>query len=187
MTLNQKKLLLTALIAGLLLCLILVVVLVIREGEGLFDRENIPEETFIPVADGEAALSYSPNLSLEMYPIDTPTGGWLDGCADSDRNDSFDAYLLRHESDAGTRMAFTYLIYYPAGNASLKAPPAVLENEKGFRVDVELTSGTGEGKTLIRMVVELPTDVPPRIRLLLDGKPLDILITGTDEPIPLEK
>ena len=145
-------------------------------------RETFPEETYIQAAD--AAMSLRANLDAADYPEGTVAGDWLALCAAPDRNDQFDAYTLRHESVSGDKTAFTYLIYYPHGEAGMTPNPEVLEGEHGYVVNLTYKAGgSTEGYSLSTLTVTVPTDKAPRLRLIYDGEVLGQMATVSEEEI----
>ena len=147
------------------------------------DRETFAKETYAAV--GDTAVTFRDGIERTAYPAETPSGEWLSGCSDSDRDDQFDAYTLRHESAADGNTTFTYLIYYPHGGTALRAVPELLEGKSGYVLNVSYTAGGGlDGYSLCRLSVTLPTDQAPRLRLLVDDGPLGVLSTVTTDEIP---
>ena len=147
------------------------------------DRETFAKETYAAV--GDTAVTFRDGIERTAYPAETPSGEWLSGCSDSDRDDQFDAYTLRHESAADGNTTFTYLIYYPHGGTALRAVPELLEGKSGYVLNVSYTAGGGlDGYSLCRLSVTLPTENPPRLRLLVGNDALGVLSTVTQNAIP---
>ena len=152
------------------------------DGEDTLLRETFEKETYVTVSDGGVTLT--DGLALTSFGADTSVGTWLAGCSGADRNDQFDAYVLRHEAVADGNTTFTYLIYYPHGGASLVADAELLEGEDGYVLNLRYTAGgRGADYALSRLEVTLPTEQAPRLRLLVDDEPLGILSTVTQPPI----
>ena len=146
------------------------------------DRETFPEETYVEAAD--ASVSFRADLNTADYPEGTVAGDWLILCAATDRDEQFDAYTLRHESVSGDRTTFTYLIYYPHGQAGMTPTPEVLEGESGYVVNLTYKAGgSTEGYSLSTLTVTVPTDKAPRLRLIYDGEVLGQMATVSDEKI----
>ena len=104
--------------------------------------------------------------------------------AATDRDEQFDAYTLRHESVSGGKTTFTYLIYYPHGEAGMTPTPEVLEGESGYVVNLTYKAGgSTEGYSLSTLTVTVPTDKAPRLRLIYDGEVLGQMATVSDEEI----
>ncbi len=148
------------------------------------DRETFARETYA-AAEG-ADVSFADGLTRNAFPADTPAGEWLAGCEAPDRDDQFDAYTLRHEAETDGHTTFTYLIYYPHGGASVTASPELLEGESGYVINLAYAEGGdgAEGYSLCRLSVTLPTDHPPRLRLLTGQDTLGVMSTVTEIPIP---
>lgn len=147
------------------------------------DRETFAKETYIPMEN--TTMTFLDGI-IEWYGDETPAGRWFDGCSAPDRDDQFDAYVLRHEAAAGEHTTFTYLIYYPHGDSARQATPELLEGERGYVLRVTYTEGTGiNGYSLCYLSVTLPTDQAPRLDLLEEGNDLGYLSTVTVDPIPL--
>ncbi len=148
------------------------------------DRETFAKETY--VASGDTVITFQDCILDTAYSAETPTGIWLAGCSSSDRDDQFDAYVLRHELTADGHTTFTYLVYYPHGGAALTATPELLEGENGYVLHLTYTAGTGiNGYSLCYLSVTLPTEEAPRLRLLTDGDALGVISTVTRDKIPL--
>ena len=146
------------------------------------DRETFAKETYAAV--GDTAVTFHDGIERTAYPAETPSGEWLSGCSDSDRDDQFDAYTLRHESAADGNTTFTYLIYYPHGGRAMTAAPELLEGKNGYVINLQYTPGAGtEGYSLCYLSVTLPTETAPRLRLLADDETLCVMSTVTREPI----
>ena len=168
----------SALTAALLALLLLMPACTEEEPTG-DDRETFPEETYIEVAD--ASVTLRSGLNAENYPEGTVAGDWLSRCGDSDRDEQFDVYTLRHESADGDRTTFTYLVYYPHGGQPVTATPEVLEGESGYVINLTYGSGgSTEGYELCALTVTLPTAEAPRLRLLYDGEVLGQLATVSE-------
>lgn len=151
------------------------------DGDDTLVRETFEKETYVTVSDGGVTLT--DGLALAAYGADTPAGAWLAGCSNPDRDDQFDAYVLRHESTADGNTTFTYLIYYPHGGTPLVATPELLEGETGYVVNLRYAAGGRGDYALSRLEVTLPTQSAPRLRLLLEEEALGVLSTVTDSPI----
>lgn len=172
-------------ICGMLAGLLLLSITACGEREPSYeDRETFPQETF--VVAGDTVMTFQDAIALDAYPAGSAVGEWLTGCSDSDRNDQFDAYTLRHEAlDGNGNTVYTYLIYYPHGDTACKATPELLEGESGYVINVSYTAGSGvEGYSLCYLTVALPTEKSPRVRLLIEDDTLGILSTVTDTEIP---
>lgn len=153
------------------------------ESEDSLNRETFAKETY--AAAGDFPMTLSDGLPLDFYAADTPVGAWLAGCNDSDRDDFFDAYVLRHESAAEGNTTFTYLVYYPHGGTSLAVTPELLEGENGYLLNLRYTVTDGDGDySLCHLSVTLPTENAPRLRLLLGDEALGLLSTVSETPIP---
>ena len=147
------------------------------------DRETFAGETYVTA--GDVVLTTCDGLTFDVYPEGTPTGDWLKGCSASDRDEQFDAYVLRHESAAAGHTTFTYLVYYPHEGSTLSLMPTLLEGESGYILELACGSGSGvEGYSLCYLSVTLPTDKAPRVRLMLEKDILGVLSTVTVDPIP---
>lgn len=152
------------------------------EGEETLYRETFAKETYV-VEEGYL-ISLADGLPLDYYSPDSPTGAWLEGCATSDRDDYFDAYVLRHESIADGNTTFTYLVYYPHGGSPLDVTHELLKGESGYVLNLHYTVGeVGESDSLCYLTLTLPTGEPPRLRLLVGDEALGILSTVTETPI----
>ena len=139
-------------------------------------RETFEKETYATV-DG-ADMTFHDGLAKTAYASDMQVGAWLAGCASPDRDDRFDAYILRRESASEGNTTFTYLIYYPHGATALAATPELLERDGGYTINLRYKPGTGtEGYTLSYLSVTLPTDEAPRLRLLVNEEPLGVMST----------
>lgn len=150
------------------------------------DRETFTKETYI--AMNNTAIILQDCLADTAYPAGTPVGDWLVGCSASDRDDQFDAYVLRHEMTSDGHTTFTYLVYYPHGSVPLTVTPELLEGEKGYVLNVRYTPGQGQaGYSLCHLSVTLPTEEPPRLRLLTDDDTLGVMTTVTQDKIPQEQ
>ena len=157
------------------------------DGELPADRETFARETYAAVEDTE--IVFRDDLTAADYPADTPAGEWLVGCSAADRDEQFDAYTLRHESAADGHTTFTYLIYYPHGGLSVKALPELLESKSGYVLNLTYTpsgdaANEGNGYSLCYLSVTLPTENPPRLRLLVGNDALGVLSTVTQNAIP---
>ena len=154
-----------------------------REQEPSYDdRETFEQETFIVPENTE--MVFLDGMMDSAYSADSPEGAWLVGCSGSDRDDQFDAYTLRCETTENGNTTFTYLIYYPHGGNALAVCPELLEGESGYVIN--LSYGTGEGTkgySLCYLSVPLPTDNPPRVRLLVGDDSLGVLSTVTERAI----
>ncbi len=185
---HSKKIRFIPLIAFILLVIVLAVLYIIEHPLVRVPSESQEEtEAFQTVGDSQIACEL--DLTLEVYPVGTPTGDWLAGCSDSDRNDQLTAYVLRHENTEGENTTFTYLIYYRHESFTVTASPALLAGDGGgYRVDVTYTPGLStQGYALTRLTVTLPTQKAPRLRLLAGDDSIGYLSTVTDEPIPSGK
>jgi hypothetical protein len=170
---------------GILAGLLLLSITACGEREPSYaDRETFPQETF--VVAGDMVMTFQDSIVMDAYPTESAVGEWLTGCSDSDRNDQFDAYILRHEASYGNgNTVHTYLIYYPHGDKAYKATPELLEGESGYVINISYTAGSGvEGYSLCYLTVTLPTDKSPRVRLLVEDDSLGVLSTVTDADIP---
>ena len=146
------------------------------------DRETFEKETYVTLDN--TGMSLLDGLQTESFPEDTPEGEWLAGCSAPDRNDQFDAYVLRHESAAEGHTTFTYLIYYPHGGSPLQVTPELMEGESGYVIHLSYADGAGNsGYSLCLLSVTLPTDQAPRMSLLVDGDSLGYISTVTATPI----
>ena len=154
-----------------------------REQEPSYaDRETFEQETFIVPENTE--MFFLDGMMDSAYGADSPEGAWLAGCSASDRDDQFDAYTLRCETAENGNTTFTYLIYYPHGGNALAVTPELLEGESGYIINLSYEAGTGiRGYSLCYLSVTLPTDNPPRVRLLVDGDSLGVLSTVTESTI----
>ncbi len=141
-----------------------------------------PEETVL--VDGHT-LTYRASLPTDAYAPGTPVGDWIVGCSAPDRNEQVDGYVLRHDMTAGDMTTYTYLVYLP-GETTDTAAPALFEGETyGYRLDLCRTAPTDSGYSLSRIEVTLPTEgEAPRLRVLVDGDTLGLLVTVSDTPIP---
>ena len=147
------------------------------------DRETVPKESYETVTD--AGLTHRGGLSALDYDASSPVGEWLTACASSDRDEQFDAYTLRTETSAGENTTFTYMIYYPHGTSGMTAEVELLEGESGgYILNVTYTSGGSDRDYCLDLVmVTLPTDKAPRVRLLYEGETLGQLATVTEEEL----
>ncbi len=153
------------------------------EGEPAADgRETFPEESYAAV--GDATVLFSDGLDSTAYSPDSHVGAWLSGCGASDRDEYFDVYTLRHEEVQDGVTAFTYLIYYPHGEASVTAAYEVLEGESGYVINLRYTpGGSSDGYALSYLSVILPTEEAPRLRLLKNGEVLGQMASVSVEEI----
>ncbi len=145
---------------------------------------NAPTEAYAP--SGDFPVAYQGNLTLDAYPEGTPAGDWLAACSAPDRDDQFEAYVLRHEAQNGESTTFTYLIYYRHGASGLSATPSVFQGENGGR-RVDLTYAEGDGTAdyaLCRLSVTLPAGEAPRLRLLIADDTVGYLSTVSQTEIP---
>ena len=148
------------------------------------DRETFGKETYI--AMGDTVITFQDSIIKTAYPAETPVGDWLAGCSSPDRDDQFDAYVLRHELSADGHTTFTYLVYYPHGGTAVTATPELLEGESGYVLNLTYTDGSGiDNYSLCYLSVTLSTDEAPRLRLLVDGEALGVMSTVTRDKIPL--
>jgi hypothetical protein len=144
-----------------------------------------PADLLTPAAGIE--LTLRDGLSVEAYAADSPVGEWLLGCSGEDRDDHFDAYVLRHETADGGNTTFTYLIYYPHEQSSLAAKATIAEGDSGDGYVLGLSYGEGsgtEGYSLCYLSFTLPTDQAPRLRIYKGTGSLGLMSTVTSEPIP---
>ncbi len=143
-----------------------------------------PPESFTAASDWP--LSYTEDISKDVYPAGTPTGNWLASCEGDDRDDQFDAYMLCHTAVSGEETVYTYLIYYRHGTDGYTATPSVLAGDDGSRrIDLTYSPAAGqEDYALSYLTVTLPTGKEPRVRLLLDGDTVGHIVTVTESPIP---
>jgi hypothetical protein len=147
------------------------------------DRETFAVETFAAVEN--SVITFADGVDPSVYPVGEPTGNWIDGCSDADRDDQFDAYILRHESKADGNTTFTYLVYYPHGEAAYTVTPALLESDGGYVLEMTYApQGTKAEPSLCYLSVTLPTDQAPRVRLLLGQDVLGVMSTVTADAIP---
>lgn len=171
------------LILALSAFLILLTVTACTEQEPSYeDRETFAQETYIPMEN--TTMTFRDGIIDTAYAAESSVGRWLTGCSAPDRNDQFDAYVLRHEATEGEHTTFTYLIYYPHGGSARKATPALLEGESSYVLHVTYTEGAGiDGYSLCYLSVTLPTDKAPRLDLLVEGDNLGVLSTVTVDSI----
>lgn len=156
-----------------------------EDSEETFLRQTFPEETYSEVED--AGLACRDSLLISDYPTDSPVGQWLASCASPDRDDHFDAYVLRHETTVGADTTFTFLVYYPHGGAPLAVTPELLDLLHGYMLNLHYDTGSGaEGYSLCRLSMTLDHEQSRRFRLSLkDGEEsLGVLTTVTETPIP---
>ena len=73
------------------------------------DRETFPPENYQTVTN--APLTHRGGLKAADYSSDSTVGVWLERCAASDRDEQFDVYSLLHETAAGGKTTFAYVIY----------------------------------------------------------------------------
>ncbi len=148
------------------------------------ERETYRAETF--VSNGDAEVAYVGNLSVDAYAADSAVGRWLAGCDGEDRNEQFDAYVLRHEAQNGDVTTYTYLVYYRHGTDGLAATPALLTGGNGhYRIELTYTDAAGtNGYALSRFSVTLPTEDAPFLSLIYGEDTVGSILTKTEEPIP---
>ncbi len=184
---NSKKWLAIAVAALALLAVVLGVAYIMTDTAVQRERETYQSETF--VADGGVEIDYVGNLSINAVPAGSEAHTWLAGCDGEDRNDQFDAYILRHEQVSGDGITYTYLVYYRHGQDGLAATPTFLEGENGSRrIDLLYTAAEGtEGYALSRLSVTLPSGESPRLRLSCDDDTIGALLTVAQESIPTVK
>ncbi len=182
---NRKKTWLIPIAALALLIIILAVVFIVEHLPASDTPDQTErEETFVASSDG--AVTCEDGILFEAYPAETPVGEWLAGCSAPDRDEQFEAYVLRHTVTEGDQTTFTYLIYYRHHASAMKATPALYAGEGGnYRLDVTYTPGTGtEDYTLTRLVVVLPTADSPRLKLIAEDEAVGKLTTVSQVPIP---
>ena len=144
-----------------------------------FRQETLPKETYT-VVEG-ASVKLNDGLPTSAYSAESTVGVWLAGCNHPNRDEQFDAYVLRHESTSGENTVFTYLIYYPHGGDPLSVTPELTENGDSYLMNIRYDSGKGEqGYSLCRLEVSLPTQNAPRLRFRVGEEILDVLVTVTD-------
>lgn len=145
-----------------------------------------PADLLTPAAGIE--LTLRDGLSVEAFAADSPVGEWLAGCNGEDRDDHFDAYVLRHETAAEGNTTFTYLIYYPHEQSPLAAKATIAEADSGdgYILGISYGEGSGtEGYSLCYLSFTLPTDQAPRLRVYKGAGSLGLMSTVTSEPIPV--
>ena len=170
-------------LGALLLCLCTLALAACSDEPSYADRETFEVETFVAVEN--SVVTFADRVDPAAYPVGEPTGDWIAGCSDADRNDQFDAYTLRHESKADGNTTFTYLVYYPHGEAAYTVTPALLESDGGYVLELTYTlRDTKAEPSLCYLSVTLPTEKAPRVRLLLDQDVLGVMSTVTAEAIP---
>jgi hypothetical protein len=148
------------------------------------DRETFPQESY--AVAGDATVLFHDGLDSPAFSADSHVGEWISKCGASDRDDQFDVYTLRHETVQGCVTTFTYLIYYPHGGASVTAAYEVLEGENGYVVNLRYTpGGSSDDYALSYLSVTLPTENPPRLRLVRDGDVLGQLASVSEGEIPI--
>ena len=148
------------------------------------DRETFAEESYAVV--GDATVAFCDGLDKGAFPSGSAVGEWIINCGASDRDEHFAVYTLRHEAKQGDNTTFTYLIYYPHGEASVTADYEVLEGESGYVVNLRYTpGGSSNGYALSYLSVTLPTEKAPRLRIQKDSGTLGQLASVSDEEITL--
>lgn len=158
-------------------------------GIGLFTacQPNTPGET--TAASTESAvptgdLSVNDGLSRETFLEGSYADEWLTGCSRPDRNDHFDAYILRHEEPRGEGTVYTFLVYYPHGAKPLQTIHSLTEDGETCILDLTYTEGgSTEGYTLTLVTLELPGDRDVRVRLNSGENILGTLLTVAAQPI----
>lgn len=150
------------------------------------DRETFEKQTYVTPENTD--MIFLDGIMDSAYGEDSPEGMWLAGCSSSDRDDFFDAYMLRSETKEKGNTTYTYLIYYPHGGDAVTATPELLEGESEYVINLRYEKGTGiKGYSLCYLSVTLPTDNPPHVRLLVDGESLGVLSTVTESAITTGK
>ncbi len=183
MNLTKKTWLLIALVAFGGILLLLGISELVEYSTGMKPGETYaPEETV--AVDGHT-LHYSAGMSSEDFSAGTPAGDWIIGCSAPDRNDHFDAYILRHDATEGDMTTYTYLVYIPGATSDTAAPALFDGATYGYRIDLYRTEPVEGGYTLSRVQVTLPTtEEAPRLRIIVDDDALGALVTVTETPIP---
>ena len=141
------------------------------------------EDHYVTV-DG-ADMRFVEQIAIDAFSSASPEGAWLTACASSDRNDCFDAFVLRHESEGEGNTTFTYLIYYPHEGASLSATATLLQDGEDYVLRLSYEEGGTANATLSYVSVTLASDTPPDLSLVADGDELGIISTVTSTPITL--
>lgn len=187
MRMSRNKWLAVSLTAIALLVILFTIFAVVANKEPSYeDRETFAPEVTLPVSDESVGLSIAGGMETATFD-GTPAGEWLAGCSASDRDDQFNAYVLRHEAAAGENTTFTYLIYYRHGGVPVTPTAEVQKEDSGYRVNVSYTpdSEATADYALCYLTVTLPTQEAPRLRLLLGDETVGNLVTVTGDPITL--
>ena len=140
---------------------------------------------FVP--EEGADLAFGHPLTLKAFSAESPEGEWLQGCSSPDRDDFFDAYVLRSESSEGENTTFTYLIYYPCKESDVTITvtemPTLTCEENEYTISLTYTKGGDSAYALSYLSVTLPTEKAPDLTLIFEGDELGVMSTVTSHPI----
>lgn len=147
--------------------------------------ETFEKETFTQAEGG--SVTVTDGLDRDVFPADSPVGAWLAGCSAPDRNDHFDAYVLRYENREGEHTTSTYFIYYPHGGEPLAVNATLVKGQDRYQVNASFEKGEGkEGYSLCRLDVSITEwlTLGSRLSVLAGDEPLGVLTTVTETPLP---